>query len=229
MSITIVDRFRPKRRAAWQAAVDAGRLRQVDELALLEPEQILPLARFSLLLFVLGSIFFIVLNLIAYMWRTGKHGASINGGQILLWLLIGLVGYVVIMVVHELLHGVAFVLWGGKPYYGAKLPIALYCGARNQVFPRNYYLVIGLAPFVIITLAGIIFTLLAPTLSPYALFALVGNVSGAAGDLWVVKRLLAQPAEVFVEDLETGYRVWEMTDSTGDAKIVFNAEQDQKL
>lgn len=229
MSITMVDRFHPKRRDAWQAAADEGRLRQVDELALLDPEQILPLTRFSLLLFVLGSVFFIVLNLFAYVWRTGKHGASINGGQILLWILISLVSYTVILIVHELLHGVAFVFWGGKPYYGAKLPIALYCGAKDQVFPRNYYLVVGLAPFVVITLFGIIFTLFAPTLSPYLLFAFIGNVAGAAGDLWVIRRLLAQPASVFVEDLETGYRVWQVTASAGDATIAFVPEQDEKL
>jgi hypothetical protein len=227
MSLTIVDRFHSKRRDAWQTAADEGRLRLVDELALLEPAQIRSVTGFSLLLFVLGSIFFIVLNLAAYIWRTGQHGASLDGWRVLLWMLISLVGYVVILLVHEALHGVTFALWGGKPYYGAKLPIALFCGAKDQIFPRNYYLVVGLAPFVIITLAGIIFTLFAPALSPYILFALIGNFSGSAGDLWVVRRLLTQSASVFIEDRETGYRVWMMTTSSEDATS--DVEQDEKL
>lgn len=219
MSLSIIDRFHPQRRDALQAAVDAGHVRVLDELALLEPEQIRPLAIFSLLLFGIGGIFFVVLNFWAYIWRTGQHSGTINGGQILLWLLINGISYILVLPLHELLHGAAFILWGGKPYYGAKLPMALFCSAKNQLFPRNYYFVIGLAPLVVISLAGIIFTLLAPTLSPYILFATVGNVSGAAGDLWVVRRLNPLPASTFVEDQETGYRVWEVTLTSEHATI----------
>lgn len=219
MALTIIDRFHPQRREALQAAADAGHLRVIDELALLEPQQIRPLAGYSLLLFALGGIFFIVLNLFAYTWRTGQHGATLNGGQVLFWLLINIISYVLVLPLHELLHGLAFALWGGKPYYGTKLPLALFCSAKNQLFPRDYYFVVGLAPLVVITLAGIIFTLLAPALSPYILMATVGNVSGAAGDLWVVRRLRAVPASAFVEDLETGYRVWAVTAASEDATI----------
>lgn len=213
MPITIIDRFHPKQRKVWQAAADAGGLRVIDEMTLLEPQQLRPLAVFSLQLFAIGGIFFIVLNLLAYSWRTGQHGAALNVGQVVLWLLLNLVSYLLVLPLHELLHGVAFTLWGGKPYYGAKLPLALFCSAKDQLFPRNYYVVIGLAPLAVITLAGIIFTLLAPTLSPYVLLATVGNFSGAAGDLWVVQRLHSVPATAFVEDQETGCRVWEVSES----------------
>lgn len=219
MPSTFIDRFHPRRRAALQASVDAGNLRQVDELALLESEQMLPLARFSLQLLVLGGIFFIVLNLLAYIWRTGQHGASINGGVILLWLVINVVSYIIILPLHELIHGITITVLGGKPHYGAKLPFALYCGAKEQIFPRNYYLAIAYAPLVVISLAGIILTLLAPTFSPYVLFATVGNVSGAAGDIWAARRLRALPPSTLVEDLETGYRAWEVTTADGRATI----------
>jgi hypothetical protein len=219
LSMTIIDRFHSQRRATLQAAADAGRLNQVDELALLEPEQMLPMASLSLKLFAWGGIFFIVLNLLSYIWRTGQYGASLNGGVIFLWFLINIVSYFVILPIHELIHGAAFALWGGKPYFGTKLPLALYCSAKDQVFPRNYYLVIGLAPLAVITLAGIIFTLLAPTLSPYVLFAIVGNLSGASGDLWVVKRLRTLPAETLIEDLETGYRAWQVTPAADSVTI----------
>lgn len=219
MALTIVDRFHPRQRAARQAAVDEGRLHQVDELALFDAEHMLPLARFSILLLLLSGIFFIILNLLAYTWRTGLHGASLDAGQVFLWVLINIVSYSVILPIHELLHGVAFTFWGGKPYYGTKLPLALYCSARDQIFPRNFYLIIGLAPLIVITLAGIIWTLAAPTLSPYVLFATVGNVAGAAGDLWVVRRLWALPSSVFVEDLETGYRAWALAPAAGSVTI----------
>ena len=219
MPLTVIDRFHSGRRTALQAAVDAGRVRQIDEMALLEPEQMLPLARFSLQLLVAGGIFFIVLNLGAYIWRTGQHGASLNFWLVVVWLGLNILGYLLILPFHELLHGVAIALLGGRPHYGAKLPFALYCGAKNQMFSRGAYQMIALAPFVVISLAGIVLTLLAPTISPYLLFALVGNASGAAGDLWMFQRLRALPAAALVEDVETGYRAWEVVPLADDGTI----------
>ncbi len=121
-------------------------------------------------------------------------------------------GYILILPIHELIHAAVFTLWGGKPYFGTKLPYALYCGARQQLFRRNQYLVVGLAPLVLITLAGIIFTLVSPALASYTIFATVGNISGAAGDLWVAWRLLRLPRSILVEDTEAGYRAWELTE-----------------
>lgn len=219
--MTLIDRFHPGRRALLQAAIDAGHLEQVDELALLSPEQILSLARLSLRLLLFAGIFFITLNLAAYTWRTGQHGASLTAGLVLSWFGINLLSYIVMLLVHELLHGLAITLLGGKPHYGVHMPFALYCGARDQMFPRNSYLAIALAPLVVISLAAIILTLLAPGLSPFVLFASIGNVSGAAGDLRASQRLRLLPPRVLVEDLETGYRAWEViaigqrtTDST---------------
>ncbi len=213
MALTIVDRFRPRRRKILQIASDTNELYLSSELALFSPEQMRPLAFLSLILLLTGGIFFSGLNMLTYIWRTG-HYPSVSAGQIFLWFVLNLLSYVVILPIHELVHGAAFKFWGGKPYYGAKWPIALYCSAKEQVFPRNYYLVIGLAPLLIITTVAIILTLLAPNWSAYALFATIGNFSGAAGDLWVAWRLRAVPSSALIEDRETGYRVWEIAQNT---------------
>ena len=83
-------------------------------------------------------------------------------------------------------------------------------GAKGQLFRRNQYLVVGLAPLVVITLAGISFTLVSPALASYTIFATAGNISGSAGDLWAVRRLLRQPHSILVEDTEVGYRAWQL-------------------
>jgi hypothetical protein len=83
-------------------------------------------------------------------------------------------------------------------------------GAKGQLFHRNQYLVVGLTPLVVITLAGISFTLVSPALASYTIFATAGNISGAAGDLWAVQRLLRQPYSMLVEDTEAGYRAWQL-------------------
>jgi Putative zincin peptidase len=211
MPLTLKDRFHPRLRREQQAAIDAGNLRKCDEVALLETENLPPLARLSLLMLVIGGLFFGGLNYVAYLLQTHASGLHIGVWLLIVWIVINIISYVVILPIHELLHGAAFMFWGGRSYYGAKLPFALYCGAKNQLFHRNQYLVVGLAPLVIITLAGIIFTLLSPALASYIIFATVGNFSGAAGDVFGTAKLLRHPGSVLVEDTETGFRVWEIT------------------
>jgi len=213
MSLTIIDRFNPHLRTDQQTAIEAGYIRKVEELALLEQEQLLPLAKLSLQLLVLGAAFFGLLNYSVYALRSHTLHLGLTGGGVLLWLIISFVGYCLMLPLHELLHGAAFLLWGGRPYFGAKLPYALYCGAKNQLFRRNQYLVVGLSPLVVITLAGVIVTFVAPVVAAYTLAVTVGNVSGAAGDVWSVGRMLRLPATTLVEDTEVGYRVWEVTNA----------------
>jgi putative zincin peptidase len=211
MTLTLIDRFHPRLRNQQQEAINAGHLHKLEEAELLEPQQLRPLALLSLLMLVIGGVFFALLNLASYAWHTHAALASIGGWGLLLWIVINIVGYILILPLHELVHAAAFLLWGGRPYFGTKLPYALYCGAKNQLFRRNHYLVVGLAPLVVITLAGIIFTLVSPTLASYTIFATVGNISGAAGDVWAARRLLRLPPSVLVEDTEAGYRVWQLT------------------
>ena len=209
--LTLIDRFHPHLREKQQAAIDEGKLRKREELALLDPQQLGPMVMLSMVLLVVGTIFFGILNIAAYLAQPHSMHGQIGGWGLILWLSINILSYIVVLFLHEGIHALAFVFWGGKPYFGAKLPLALYCGAKNQLFRRNQYLVVGLAPLVVISLAAVIFTLVNPVMASYTLFASIGNFSGAAGDVWSVMRLLRQPADVLVEDTETGYRVWEIT------------------
>lgn len=212
MSLKYIDRFRPRTRHRVQAALEADHLRMRDELALLEPEQLHPLAVLSLRMLIIGSIFFLALNLLAYDWRIHTLSPRITLWGVMLWLIINVLGYFIILPIHEVIHGFVFLFWGGKPYFGSRLPLALYCGARDQLFRRNQYLSVGLAPLLIITLAAIVITLYFPIFASYALFASIGNFAGAAGDVLVSQRLLRLPNSILVEDTDTGYRAWEIVE-----------------
>src|SRR5947207_6240665 len=213
LPLTLIDRFHPHQHNELQEAINNRHIRKLEEIELLEPEQLRPLALLSLLLLIIGVIFFGLLNYASYTLQT--HTTGINGVKsVFLWIGINIIGYILILPIHELIHAAAFLFWGGKPYFGAKLPYALYCGAKDQLFHRNQYFVVGLAPLAVITLVCIIFILISPVLASYTLFALIGNFSGAAGDIWVVRKLLRRPHSILVEDTEVGYRAWELSESS---------------
>ncbi len=212
LPLTLVDRFHPQRTREQQSKIDSGDVHKIDSIELLASEQLQPLARLSLVMLAIGLLIFIILNCAAYAWHYHTLIAPLSFPGILLWLVLNIIAYIVILPLHEAIHGLAFLFWGGKPYFGTKLPFALYCGAKQQLFRRNQYLVVGLAPLVVITLAAIIITLLAPGIASYFLLGTVGNFSGAAGDVWVAQRLWQQPSSILVEDTQTGYTAWGIID-----------------
>jgi hypothetical protein len=208
MSLFVVDRFHTLRRQQEQTAIDAGQLRKLDALALLEGEALRSLAMLSLVLFIVGTVFFVGLNLLAFRWQYHVWLAPFSVWSVVFWIIINVIGYIVILPIHELIHGICFILWGGKPHFGARLPLAIYCGAREQLFRRNHYLVVGLAPLIVLTLLGIVVTLLQPGIASYLLLAFIGNFSGAAGDIMVAQRIAHLPSNILLEDTETGYTAW---------------------
>jgi hypothetical protein len=111
---------------------------------------------------------------------------------------------------HELVHAVFVVLYGGRPRFGAGVKGGmpyLYVTDPGRRFGRNQFLEIALAPLVLIDLGALILLLLQPGWT-WAAVALVVNTSGAIGDLWVSGLLLRFPPWALVEDRKDGFAVW---------------------
>jgi hypothetical protein len=112
----------------------------------------------------------------------GTGGA---GGQAILTL--ALVALTVLaLVLHEAVHGVFFWLFTReRPVFGFRLQsLCLYAGAPDWYLPRDQHLVVGLAPFVLITLVGLALLLIIPgAVAPALLLVVVVNAAGGAGDL----------------------------------------------
>lgn len=106
-----------------------------------------------------------------------------------------------VLMFHEAIH--AFFFWifsGQKPLVGFKGFYA-YAAMPGWYFPRNQYILIGIAPLVVITLIGILLLATLPsTLLNLVLIGLVLNTSGAVGDLFVVIWLLTKPASTLALD-----------------------------
>src|SRR5262245_27011910 len=108
----------------------------------------------------------------------------------------------VTLVLHEAVHGLAFLAFGGRPRFGAGVRAGmpyLYAGCPGRRFSLDRFLVVGLAPLVVLDLAGL--ALMLPGWSAAFGASLVAvNTGGAIGDLWMTGVLLRVPRWVHLED-----------------------------
>jgi hypothetical protein len=160
------------------------------------------------LLFAFGWLF---VAIAAQIWNLRKaptysFDLQQNSGQ-LIAVLLG--GFVFIILLHELIHGIFFQIFSrALPKYGIGWGYA-YAAAPDWYFPRNQYLVIGLAPLIGISVIGVALMFVAPSAWIWALvYMLTINASGAVGDIWIVARIARENADVYVRDLGDGFEVY---------------------
>lgn len=116
--------------------------------------------------------------------------------------LLGLVlGVVVVLILHEVIHGIFFWLFArARPRFGLHIFYA-YAAAPDWYFPRNHFLVIGLAPFVCLTLVGLsLLPIVSVQVVPVLILALSFNAAGSVGDFAVTGWLATQPKTLMIHD-----------------------------
>jgi hypothetical protein len=114
------------------------------------------------------------------------------------------------IVVHELVHGITFAAFGGSPRYGFKikylLPLA-YATSPGDRFKRNKYILIALAPLVVIDVVCLILLAIFPQ-AYWLAWVIVFNTAGAIGDIWMVAQLLRCPQSIKIEDRAEGMAIY---------------------
>jgi hypothetical protein len=133
----------------------------------------------------------------------GKYGLSAIG--------LAFAGIVLTLILHELIHGLAMRLYGARPRYGVIWKgLMFYATSPGFAYRRNSYIVIALAPFVVISFLVVLgMGLLQGTLW-VALLAVCGtiNASGAIGDLYMTMIVLRYASTARVIDERDGIRVY---------------------
>lgn len=142
------------------------------------------------------------------LWRGDYPHAS---GEGIPWIIGFLVAVVVMMIVHEGLHGIAIALLGHKPRFGIRWDKGVaYATAENALFRKWQFIVVALTPLVVMTLAGLVLTALLP--DPFAYYIgliVVLNAGGAIGDLWMSAIVFPYSPDTLVRDEEDGIRIYE--------------------
>lgn len=125
------------------------------------------------------------------------------------WLAAGVIGCFASLGVHELVHGIFFKLFapaGSKVKFGANLKAGmLYASVDGAIYTRRQYLIISLAPTVIVT--AFLLALGVAVGWPLLGYGLaVIHLSGCTGDWGYAKRILSDPRIVYCEDTSWGVK-----------------------
>ena len=118
----------------------------------------------------------------------------------LLQLLIISVGSIVYIVLHELIHGLFMYLFSKvRAKYGFT---GLYAYAGSDAyFAKAPYIVIALAPIVVLGIVLLILNILLPSSFFWSIYIIqITNISGAAGDLYVTFKFTKLPRDILVRD-----------------------------
>lgn len=126
------------------------------------------------------------------------------------WWLGTIAVFVIVLPLHEVIHGLGIQLCGHQARYGVKLNLGvLYATAEQALFRRNEYLFVALAPLLVITVIGMALVIVLPTsIGYYVSIGVALNAGGAIGDLWSVVILLRYPATALVRDEGDGFRIY---------------------
>jgi hypothetical protein len=149
--------------------------------------------------------------------------AAVNGGEgavaIAGWGAIGafattLALLLLLMVLHEAVHGAVMRRCGATPTYGVGVMYRLlpyfYCTAVGFRFSRRQFIAVSLAPLLAVSLLGALVVAVAPG-GEWLVIPLAAHLGGCIGDLWGTALTLRQPPGTLVEDLKTGMRFYRPT------------------
>lgn len=123
-------------------------------------------------------------------------------------LILFLVGTIVYMVLHELVHGLFMRGFSGvRPHYGFT---GLYAYAGSTAyFTKKEYIIIALSPIVIWGVVLAVILLLVPAAWFWPVYMIeVINISGAAGDLYVTCRFARLPKDILIGDTGVAMTVY---------------------
>ncbi|CAN5376966.1 hypothetical protein BH23CHL1_BH23CHL1_10950 [soil metagenome] len=116
------------------------------------------------------------------------------------------VAMVGVIVVHEIIHGVAAALLGVRPSFGIGPGFAY--TTFLEPMKKSSYLIVGLAPLVVITVTTVAMATIWPDIAGWMVVIGTINASGAIGDLWMTARILRSPRRAMFYDLADGFAVF---------------------
>jgi putative zincin peptidase len=154
---------------------------------------------------------------LAIMLRTGFSLLAIYVGKLPGTFSVSLIQAVAIIpgvfatiILHECVHGLTMARFGARPQYGVLWKqLMFYATSPGYAYRRNSYILIVLAPLLVLSGLAILGMLLLQGTQWIWLLILLATLNGGGsfGDTWLVFTVLRYPATAYVVDERDGLRV----------------------
>jgi hypothetical protein len=161
----------------------------------------------------LGALLAFFLYIRLFIWIGTSLRPELGVGELIsLWsmdILTMIAAFVIMVFLHEGFHGFFFwLITKERPKFGFKLAYA-YAAAPDWYIPRNQFIIVGLAPLVLIAIIGIALMPFLPLAwIPTLIFLLIFNSAGAMGDVVTVVISLFYPKQFLVNDLGDSFTIY---------------------
>lgn len=172
---------------------------------LTEPKRLLRLNLLGVVVLLAAAGFVLLWNRAAAPLRPpDPSGITVPGA------LSFIIGVLLVLPLHELLHGLAIRAFGHRARYGFKFETGvLYTTADGALFRKHEYIVVALAPVVVISVVGLALLVTGPAwLSDTVSIIIIVNAGGAVGDLWMAWTLLRYDRSALIRDEQDGFRIY---------------------
>jgi hypothetical protein len=121
---------------------------------------------------------------------------------------LGVALVLIVLPLHEWIHGLVIARCGHRPRYGVKL-FVLFATSDGALFRRDEFIRVALAPLVVITALGSLIMLFLPFgLAYWVALAVILNAGGAIGDLWMTAIALRYDSSALIRDEEDSMRIF---------------------
>lgn len=118
------------------------------------------------------------------------------------------VSLITYMILHELVHGITMKYYGSQTVKYGFTGLYAYAGCQDYFYKKSY-LVVAMAPIVVLGVILLILNFLVPLSYVWVVYLVqIGNISGAAGDLYVTAKFLKLPKDILVKDTGVAMTVY---------------------
>ena len=137
------------------------------------------------------------------------HGAT-NEPPFFIGLLILMGTYIVLIIIHELIHGAFFKLFDpkGKVKFGFKNGVA-YATSPHSFYSKGKFAIILLAPFLGISVGLFLFYLFGWLTASLFILIAAAHAASCVGDFYFLFLIVKAPANSCVEDTEVGLNIYQ--------------------
>ncbi len=133
-----------------------------------------------------------------------------SDGMVVYWLRIAslVVFWVVYLILHEAVHGIAMKMCGTKKVKYGFTGMYAFAGS-DDYYDKKSYIIIALAPVVVWGIVLAIVNCLVPENWFWVVYFIqISNISGAAGDIYVTAKFLKLPKDILVTDCGVSMTVY---------------------